>query len=142
MNTPEDDHLRNVIERALRRELLARRDLKPHVQLAIPVDADAATVEDAYRRLRGQYDSAAFAQHGPGVMAAAVWTALGSVAVAVPVGVVVDRGATTIYALDCSWYPRGTGRGLSIVDRAGLETASCECYRIIRNEFDRLLGPP
>ena len=29
---------------------------------------------------------------------------------------------------------------MQILDRAGLETTSCECYRIIRNEFERLLG--
>jgi CRP-like cAMP-binding protein len=32
-------------------------------------------------------------------------------------------------------------RGLvSIVDRKRLETASCECYQVVRAEFDRLLG--
>jgi CRP-like cAMP-binding protein len=32
------------------------------------------------------------------------------------------------------------GRGrVTIVDRVGLENASCECYRIMRTEFDRLL---
>lgn len=31
---------------------------------------------------------------------------------------------------------------LTITDRAGLEKASCECYRVVRNEFDRLLFPP
>jgi Mn-dependent DtxR family transcriptional regulator len=32
-------------------------------------------------------------------------------------------------------------RGLvSIVDRKRLEAASCECYQIVRAEFDRLLG--
>jgi hypothetical protein len=29
---------------------------------------------------------------------------------------------------------------VSIVDRPGLEAASCECYGIVRREFDRLLG--
>ena len=29
---------------------------------------------------------------------------------------------------------------ITILDRAGLENASCECYRIIRAEYDRLLG--
>ena len=34
-------------------------------------------------------------------------------------------------------YHRGTMR---ILDRAGLEAASCECYEIVRAEFKRLLG--
>jgi len=31
-------------------------------------------------------------------------------------------------------YRRGR---ITILNRAGLETATCECYRIIRSEFDR-----
>jgi hypothetical protein len=34
-------------------------------------------------------------------------------------------------------YARGEMR---ILDRPGLERASCECYGIVRAEFDRLLG--
>ena len=34
-------------------------------------------------------------------------------------------------------YARGHMR---VLDRAGLEEASCECYGIVRAEFDRLLG--
>jgi len=34
-------------------------------------------------------------------------------------------------------YARGF---VQIMDRAGLETASCECYRIIRDEYRRLTG--
>jgi Mn-dependent DtxR family transcriptional regulator len=34
-------------------------------------------------------------------------------------------------------YARGNMR---VLDRAGLERASCECYDIVRAEFDRLLG--
>ena len=35
-------------------------------------------------------------------------------------------------------YSRGT---VTILDRAGLESASCECYGIVRSHRDRLLGP-
>jgi CRP-like cAMP-binding protein len=34
-------------------------------------------------------------------------------------------------------YSRGR---ITIIDREGLEGISCECYRIVRKEFDRLLG--
>jgi Mn-dependent DtxR family transcriptional regulator len=34
-----------------------------------------------------------------------------------------------------------TRRGMvQITDRAGLERASCECYRAVQTEYDRLLG--
>jgi hypothetical protein len=33
-------------------------------------------------------------------------------------------------------YRRGRMR---VVDRAGLEAATCECYRVVRQQFDRLL---
>jgi CRP-like cAMP-binding protein len=33
-------------------------------------------------------------------------------------------------------YSRGR---MTIIDREGLEAISCECYRIVREEFDRLL---
>ncbi|HET7601000.1 MAG TPA: Crp/Fnr family transcriptional regulator [Gemmatimonadales bacterium] len=36
-------------------------------------------------------------------------------------------------------YRRGV---LTVLDRTGLERATCECYRIVRDEFDRLLGTP
>jgi CRP-like cAMP-binding protein len=35
-------------------------------------------------------------------------------------------------------YRRGI---IHALDRAGLEAASCECYNIIKQEYDRLLGP-
>jgi Mn-dependent DtxR family transcriptional regulator len=34
-------------------------------------------------------------------------------------------------------YHRGK---VTVLDRAGLEAASCECYRVIRERFDRLPG--
>ncbi len=34
-------------------------------------------------------------------------------------------------------YSRGV---ITVLDREGLEAASCECYRLINREFDRLLG--
>jgi CRP-like cAMP-binding protein len=35
-------------------------------------------------------------------------------------------------------YARGK---IHVLDRAGLEQRSCECYRAVRNEYARLLGP-
>jgi CRP-like cAMP-binding protein len=34
-------------------------------------------------------------------------------------------------------YVRGT---ITILDRKGLETAVCECYQVVKEEYDRLLG--
>jgi CRP-like cAMP-binding protein len=34
-------------------------------------------------------------------------------------------------------YVRGT---ITILDRKGLETAACECYEVVKDEYDRLLG--
>lgn len=34
-------------------------------------------------------------------------------------------------------YTRGSVR---ILDRKGLEAASCHCYRVIRDEYERMLG--
>lgn len=53
-----------LVERALERELARRRTLQPHAQLSVPSGADAATVDEAYQRLRSQYDSPAFAHYG------------------------------------------------------------------------------
>jgi CRP-like cAMP-binding protein len=36
-------------------------------------------------------------------------------------------------------YTRGQ---MKIIDRAMLETMSCECYGIVRSEFDKALGTP
>ena len=49
--------------------------------------------------------------------------------VGIAVGELADRGLIS--------YARGQMR---VLDRPGLEQASCECYGIVRAEFDRLLG--
>jgi CRP-like cAMP-binding protein len=36
-------------------------------------------------------------------------------------------------------YSRGK---IAVLDRKGLEAVSCECYRVVRREFDRLAGGP
>jgi hypothetical protein len=33
-------------------------------------------------------------------------------------------------------YRRGS---ITVLDRAGLEARSCECYQVVKTEFDRLL---
>ena len=49
----------------------------------------------------------------------------------------VTEAAGTLQRQGLIRYRRGV---ISIVDRARLEVASCECYAIVRSEFDRLLG--
>ncbi len=56
----------------------------------------------------------------------------------------VRRAGVTVAAgkLQKAGYIRyGQGR-IKIADRPGLEAAACECHRIARSEFERLLGPP
>jgi hypothetical protein len=36
-------------------------------------------------------------------------------------------------------YRRGT---MQVIDRPGLEKASCECYAIVKERFDAFLSPP
>ena len=51
----------------------------------------------------------------------------------------VTVAAGTLHKAGFIDYDRGT---IQILDRSGLERASCECYAIVRNEFARLnLGP-
>lgn len=53
----------------------------------------------------------------------------------------VRRASVTVAAgnLQKAGFIRYSLGRVAIVDREGLENASCECYRIIRTEFDRLL---
>ncbi len=50
----------------------------------------------------------------------------------------VSLAASTLQQAGLIDYRRGR---LTVVDRHGLEDVACECYRVLRDEFDRLLGP-
>jgi CRP-like cAMP-binding protein len=50
----------------------------------------------------------------------------------------VSAVAQKLKALNLVQYGRGHA---TILDRAGLERHSCECYSVSKREFDRLLGP-
>jgi len=56
----------------------------------------------------------------------------------------VRRAGVTVAAgmLQRAGLIRYTRGRVSIVDRAGLEGAACDCYGIVRDQFDRLLGTP
>jgi CRP-like cAMP-binding protein len=49
----------------------------------------------------------------------------------------VTLAARTLQAADLIRYNRGK---VTILDRKKMEDASCECYRIVKNEYERLLG--
>ena len=49
----------------------------------------------------------------------------------------VTEAATSLQRQGLICYRRGV---VSIVDRPRLEAASCECYAIVRSEFEQLLG--
>ena len=51
----------------------------------------------------------------------------------------VNKVATELKRDGLIQYSRGMIR---VVNRKGLEGTSCECYLIIKREFDRLLGSP
>jgi DNA-binding transcriptional regulator YhcF (GntR family) len=50
----------------------------------------------------------------------------------------VGEVAQKLRGLNLVQYSRGRA---TILDRAGLERHSCECYAVSKREFDRLLGP-
>ena len=49
----------------------------------------------------------------------------------------VSTAAATLQRAGLIGYTRGR---ITLLDRAGLEKASCECYRVITDEYRRLLG--
>lgn len=49
----------------------------------------------------------------------------------------VTETAGALQAVGLITYSRGV---IKILDHQGLENAACECYRIVRDEFERLLG--
>lgn len=49
----------------------------------------------------------------------------------------VSVAAGELQAAEIIRYNRGK---VTILDRARMEDASCECYRIVKDEYDRLLG--
>ena len=50
----------------------------------------------------------------------------------------VSIAAATLQHAGFITYGHGT---ITIVDRAGLETATCECYEVAREQFEGLLRP-
>jgi Mn-dependent DtxR family transcriptional regulator len=51
----------------------------------------------------------------------------------------VSIAAGTLQKAGFITYSRGR---ITITDRSGLEEASCECYRVVAEEFCRVLGGP
>jgi CRP-like cAMP-binding protein len=51
----------------------------------------------------------------------------------------VTETAQKLQAAGLIRYARGR---ISVLDRPGLERRACECYAVVRNEYDRLLGAP
>jgi arginine decarboxylase-like protein len=51
----------------------------------------------------------------------------------------VTLAAQSVQAAGLISYNRGT---IQVLNRAGLEKASCECYAIVKERFDEFLKPP
>ena len=48
----------------------------------------------------------------------------------------VTEGALKLQNLGLIRYSRGR---ITVLDRPGLEQRTCECYRVVKKEYDRLL---
>jgi len=48
----------------------------------------------------------------------------------------VTEGALKLQKLGLIRYSRGH---ITVLDRPGLEQRTCECYAVVKNEYDRLL---
>ena len=51
----------------------------------------------------------------------------------------VTEGATRLQNAGLIKYSRGR---ITVLDRPGLEERVCECYAVVKNEYDRLLPLP
>lgn len=51
----------------------------------------------------------------------------------------VTEGALKLQKAELISYTRGR---ISVLDRAGIEARCCECYAVVKKEYDRLLPPP
>jgi Mn-dependent DtxR family transcriptional regulator len=51
----------------------------------------------------------------------------------------VTEAATRLQKLGLIRYARGR---ITVLDRAGLEARTCECYAVVHKEYDRLLPGP
>jgi len=47
----------------------------------------------------------------------------------------VSVAANTLREIHAIYYRRGK---VVVLDRQGLERASCECYQVVKDEYDRL----
>ncbi|MEO8154127.1 MAG: helix-turn-helix domain-containing protein, partial [Rhizobacter sp.] len=50
----------------------------------------------------------------------------------------VTEGALKLQKAGLIQYARGH---ISVLDRTGLEARTCECYGVVKKEYDRLLPP-
>lgn len=57
-------------------------------------------------------------------------------------GVARPRVSTAAATLQRAGFIRYSRGRIQVMDRGGLEQASCECYRVITEEYQRLLADP